>query len=121
MGNGYEVGGDGYQSGAASPGFYRRHSMNRSSSSIFEDVEMAQDEVSRADYPLLPSPGANPLSRDSGTDMPFVTQALLRTCRRVPPHEHIRLSPPQEPRRLDDQLRFLPGLARRPGQGGAPG
>lgn len=49
MGNGHEAGGDGYQSGAASPGLYRRFSMNRSSSSIFEDVEMAQDEVSRAD------------------------------------------------------------------------
>lgn len=38
---------DGYLSGESSPGLYRRPSMARSTSSVFGDVEMAQDEVSR--------------------------------------------------------------------------
>lgn len=46
MGNGHDAS-DGYHSPAPSDGPYRRYSINRSSSSIFEDVEMAQDEVSR--------------------------------------------------------------------------
>lgn len=55
MGNGYghepiDGDGDGYYSGATSPGPYRRPSMARSSSSVFGDVEMAQDEVSRAGW-----------------------------------------------------------------------
>lgn len=37
--------GDYYQDGAPSPGVYRRYSLNRSTSSVFEDVEMAQEEV----------------------------------------------------------------------------
>lgn len=46
--NGLEVApGDGYQSEAPSPSVYRRYSLNRSTSSVFEDVEMAQDEVRR--------------------------------------------------------------------------
>lgn len=46
MQDGHEAAnGDGYQSGAPSPSMYRRYSLNRSSSSVFEDVEMAQDEV----------------------------------------------------------------------------
>lgn len=52
MGNGREAdGGDGYYSEANSPGLYRRPSMARSSSSVFGDVEMAQDEVSRPEPP----------------------------------------------------------------------
>lgn len=55
MGNGYghepvDDDGDSYYSGVTSPGPYRRPSMARSSSSIIGDVEMAQDEVSRADW-----------------------------------------------------------------------
>lgn len=46
MQNGHEAAnGDGYQSGAPSPTVYRRYSLARSTSSVFEDVEMAQDEV----------------------------------------------------------------------------
>lgn len=49
MGNGHEaevVASDGYQSDAYSTGPYRRYSMARSNSSVFENVEMAQDQVS---------------------------------------------------------------------------
>lgn len=44
--NGHEAAnGDGYQSDAPSGTVYRRYSLARSTSSVFEDVEMAQDEV----------------------------------------------------------------------------
>lgn len=46
MQNGYDVAnGDEHQSDAPSPSVYRRFSLNRSTSSVFEDVEMAQEEV----------------------------------------------------------------------------
>lgn len=58
--------GEGYQSGAPSPSLYRRYSLNRSTSSVFEDVEMAQDEVG--------SPSPHHFSRDS------LTNVVTRSC-----------------------------------------
>lgn len=60
MGNGHEVefeaeAGDGYQGDAHSTGPYRRYSIARSNSSFYEDVEMAQDQVSsdKRRYPVF--------------------------------------------------------------------
>lgn len=85
------------------PGFYYQGT-NPSSASIFEDVEMAQDEVScgRVLHHVQYHLG---LQRQTNV---YMIAALCRSRRRIPPDERLCLQSPSRPRRLASQLLLLP-------------